>query len=320
MSRPEAAKYMQRNLIILVLGMLLFDGWQEAAASQAPWRMGVRLNNQQARRGFALLPCARGVPIIPVQQWAPTNNPALLSTNRAVLPETLRVLFLGNALTAGHNMPEVLTRMSRTGKLKIKATMRAPYGFTLENHMADISSRTNISFTIQDPLTFTNRLTWHAVILQEHSLVPVYGWQRLLNSVQRLDGAAQTARTQTALFMPQSRADSIFSEAEFLDRSEGAYRLAAQRNGNLPVIPGGRAWQMVEMRGDNSIQLRARDGQLPTAHGAYLNACVMYAFLTWQTPLGLSNGGLHQINERDAEYLQRIAWELFVSRRAGVPF
>jgi hypothetical protein len=77
---------------------------------------------------------------------------------------------------------------------------------------------------------------------------------------------------------------------------------------------------MVEMRGDNNIQLRERDGQLPTAHGAYLNACVMYAFLTWQTPLGLSNGGLHQINERDAKYLQRIAWELFVSRRGGVPF
>jgi hypothetical protein len=46
----------------------------------------------------------------------------------------------------------------------------------------------------------------------------------------------------------------------------------------------------------------------------------MYAYLTWQTPLGLSNGGLHQVNGRDAEYLQRIAWELFVSRRSGVPF
>ena len=36
--------------------------------------------------------------------------------------------------------------------------------------------------------------------------------------------------------------------------------------------------------------------------------------------LGVPYKTLHQINERDAEYLQRIAWELFVSRRGGVPF
>ena len=312
---------MRRNLLILVLGMLLLDGWQEATASQAPWRMGLRLNSQQARRGWPLLPFSRSSPVTPVSPWAPPAiNPALLSTNRAVLPETLRVLFLGNSLTAAYNMPEVLTQMSRTATLKIKATMRTRDGYTLDNHMADISSRTNISFTVQDPLVFTNRLTWHAVILQEHSQIPVYAWQRMITSVQRIDGAVRTARTRSALFIPHSRPDPIFSPAEFLDRAEGAYQLVAQRNGNLPLIPAGRAWQMVEIRANNSIQLREPDGYTPTQHGAYLNACVMYAYLTWQTPLGLSNGGLHQVNGRDAEYLQRIAWELFVSRRSGVPF
>ncbi len=312
---------MRRNLVILVFGLLLVNGWQEVAASQAQWRMGLRLNGQQSRLGFPLLPYYGSSSVTPVQTWTPPAiNPALLVTNRAVMPLTLRVLFLGNTLTAGHNMPEVLTRMSRTATLKIQATVRAPNGYTLDNHMVDIASRTNISFTIQDSLVFTNRFTWHAVILQEHSQIPVYAWQRLITSVQRLDGAVRTARTQSALFLPQSRPDPIFSSAEFLDRAEGALQLAAQRNGNLPVIPAGRAWQMVELRPDNNIQLRASGGYLPTQHGAYLNACVMYAYLTWQSPLGLSNGGLQQVNARDAEYLQRIAWELFVSRRQGVPY
>ncbi len=311
---------MRRNLVILVLGLLFLGGWQEVAASQAQWRMGLRLNGQSSRLGYPLLPFSRSSPVIPVPTWTPPAiNPALLSTNREPLPSTLRVLFLGNTLIARHNMPEVLTQMSRHATLKIKATMHAPNGYTLDNHMASITSRTNISTTVQNPLSYTNRFSWHAVILQEHSQIPVYGWQRLTNSVGRLDGAVRTARTQSALFLPQSRPDPIFSEAEFLDRAEGACRFAAQVNGNLPLIPAGRAWQMVEFR-NPLIQLRESDGYTPAEHGAYLNACVMYAFLTWQSPLGLSNGGLHGVNARDAEYLQRIAWELFASRRQGVPY
>ena len=233
---------MKRNLIMLLLGLLLFEGAYQIVASQASWRMGLRFNSQQSRRGFPLLPFSRSSPVIPVQPWSPPAiNPALLSTNREPLPETLRVLFLGNTLIARHNMPEVLTQMSRHATLKIKATMHAPDGFTLDNHMANITSRTNISTTVQNPLSVTNRFSWHAVVLQEHSQIPVYGWQRLTNSVRRLNGAVLAARTQTALLMPQSRPDPIFSHAEFLDRAEGAYRLAAQVNGNLPFIPAGRA-------------------------------------------------------------------------------
>ena len=118
--------------------------------------------------------------------------------------------------------------------------------------------------------------------------------------------------------MPQSRPDPVFTSDQFLDRAEGGYNLAA-RTIQCPVVPVGRAWQICEARHPR-IRLRAADGYHPSPHGAYLNACMFYAYLTWQSPLGLSNGGLHQVNERDAIILQRLAWEVFASRRAGIPF
>ena len=278
-----------------------------------------RLNYPWTPRG-RWLPVAGSTPTIPVYPWSPTNalGSVLLSTNRPVLPDTLRVLFLGNGLTSGHDMPTVLTRMSRIGKQKIKASVRAVGGYNLENHFTDVQSRTNISHTVRDITNPTNRLTWHVVILQEQSQIPVFAWQRMLSSAQKLDGAIKAAKTQTALFMPQSRADPFFTQSEFLDRAEGGYNYVAQQI-NCPVVPVGRAWQMLEAR-HPSIQLRERDGFHPSPHGAYLTACMFYTYLTWQSPLGLSNGGLFQVNEQEAMILQRIAWEVFASRRSGIPF
>jgi len=278
-------------------------------------RLNYPWNNQ-----FRGLPVTGPVQIVPTFPWSPTNalGNITYSTNRAVLPDTLRVLFLGNSLTSGRSMPEVLTRMSRRGKQKIKATVRAVGSYTLENHFADVQSRTNISYTVPDVTNPTNRFTWHVVILQEHSVLPVYSWQKMLSSAQKLDGAIKAAKTNTALFMPQSRPDAIYTPSQFLDRAEGGYNLVA-RTINCPVVPVGRAWQIAEAR-HPSIQLRERDGYYPTAHGAYLTACMFYAYLTWQSPLGLSNGGLLTVNEGDAIILQKIAWEVFASRRAGIPY
>jgi len=266
------------------------------------------------------LPVAGSNPVVPVSPWSPTNalGSVVLSTNRPVLPDVLRVLFLGNSLTSGHDMPAVLSRMSRIGKQKIKASVRAVGGYTLGNHFTDIHSRTNINHTVRDITNPTNRLAWHVVILQEQSQIPVFAWQHMLGSAQKLDGAIKAAKTQAALFLPQSRADPFFTQSEFLDRAEGGYNFVAQQI-NCPVVPVGRAWQLLEARHPN-IQLRERDGFHPSPHGAYLTACMFYSYLTWQSPLGLSNGGLFQVGEREAMVLQRIAWEVFASRRNGIPF
>ena len=314
---PPTSKFLRLNLRFngfraMALGRVATPNISYPLLAQ---RLNYPWNNQ-----FRGLPVTGPVPIVPVRPWSPTNLLAGItySTNRAVLPDTLRVLFLGNSLTSGHDMPGVLTRMSQRGKQKIAATTRAVGGYTLAGHFADIQSRSNINHTIPDFSNATNRFTWHVVILQEQSQLPVYNRQTMITSVTNLNAAIKTAQSNTALFLPQSRPDPVFTQGLFLDRAEGAYSLAAQAV-NCPVVPVGRAWQICESRHPR-IQLRERDGYHPSPYGAYLTACMFYAYLTWQSPLGLSNGGLHQVNDRDAEILQRLAWEVFASRRAGIPF
>ena len=87
----------------------------------------------------------------------------------------------------------------------------------------------------------------------------------------------------------------------------------------MPVVPVGRAWQLSEWRRPD-IVLRQRDSYLPTIHGTYLNACLMYCYLTWQSPVGLSKGELWAIRDDEAFYLQNLAWEVFQWRKDGLKF
>jgi hypothetical protein len=53
-------------------------------------------------------------------------------------------------------------------------------------------------------------------------------------------------------------------------------------------------------------------------HGAYLNACSLYAIITGQSPVGLpatlrlpSGAAEYAIAPRDATYLQELAWKVY---------
>ena len=329
-----------RKLAFISLVLVIFGGSPQVQGSQAigTHRFNLRWNGVnrgqpvpfanpfnrwgwQRRVNFNrrfMLPFAKGPnPVTPVSPWTPAST-ITYTTNRVLFPDTLHVLFLGNNIIGAQGMAVALTRMSQHGKLKISAKSYAPPGYTLFNHSVDIHSITNISTSFPDFKNFTNRIPQHVVVLQEHSRAPVYTPSITLSSAQRLDVVAKAAKTQLAFFLPHALGDQFYRTPYMYQRAEASvYGIAAQLN--APVIPAGLAWQLVEAR-HPEINLRDRFGFLPSQHGAYLNACMMYCALTWQSPLGLSNGGLHQVQEREAKILQRTAWEVFVARRGAIPF
>ncbi len=332
-----------RKLTLITLVFLFFGEYTQLQASQAigSHRFNLRFNgvnrgqpvtfasrfnpfHQWGRQRVvnsnrrSMLPFAKGPnPVVPVNPWAPTNT-ITFTTNRVMFPDTLHVLFLGNNIIGTQNMATVLSRMSQHGKQRISAKTYAPQGYTLFNHSVDIHSHTNISTSFPDFKNFTNRIPQHVVVLQEHSRAPVYTPDMTLSSAQRLDLVAKAAKTQLAFFLPHVQGDQFYSTPHMYQRAEGSvYGIAKQLN--APVIPAGLAWQLVDARHPEII-LRDRYGFLPSQHGAYLNACMMYCALTWQSPLGLSNGGLQLVREREAKILQRTAWEVFVARQGAIPF
>jgi len=294
--------------------MALFAVRDVEASVPANGRFSLRMGLLPTR---SILPVAGGRAGVPVRPFALTNN-IPWTTNRAVLPKKLRVLILGNSLPGDNELAGVINKMSIGGKFSIEATARTPDGYILENHFNNLQSRLAISYTVRDPLSLTNRHPWDAVILQEHSLMPVLNWVTSLNSMRKLDRAIRDARSQTMLFMTWARPHGIFGHREFLTRTDQAYQLFSQQL-NAPVAWGGWAVELAESRRP-TLKLRQSNNINPTAHGTYLTACVLYAYLTWQSPVGLNNGGLFVVQSDEMRFLQGIAWEIFQWRKTGLPF
>jgi len=296
------------------------------------WQLGVRaqttgrplfLNridlNTWGRRSN--IPLARGNPVIGVSPaGAPITNlvPIYLSTNRARAPETLRVLFVGNGLTGANNMVEVINAMATSGKFKIKADVRAYDGYTLRSHLGDMRTYQAITNVIPDRKNFTNALPLDCVIMQEHTVLPVYNYPQMRTNVALLTQVITNQDTLPMLFATWSRPDPIFTRSDVLFRTDGAYTAIGQQQ-NIPVVPCGRAWELAEWRRPEVV-LRQNDGYSPSIRGTYLNACMFYAYLTWQSPVGLNNGGLHAIPQDEIAFLQNIAWEIFLWRKDGLQF
>ena len=307
----------QMRRIILILSVLLvFIDTPQIWASQAigTYRYSLRWNGYN--RGLPLPFSGWSNPRVPVRPWA--RPKITYTTNRVMFPDTLHVLFLGNNITGANDMAKVLTNMSQNGKQKISAKSYAPPGYTLLNHAVTIHSLTNISTSFPDIRNFTNRIPQHVIILQEHTRAPVYTPGATMTAALRLNTVAKAAKSQLAFFLPHALGDQFYSTDLMYRRAEASiYAIASQVN--APVVPAGLAWRLVDAR-HPEIKLRDRGGFLPSHEGTYLNACMMYCALTWQSPLDLSNGGLYLVNRREAAILQRTAWEVFVGRGGAIPF
>ena len=101
----------------------------------------------------------------------------------------------------------------------------------------------------------------------------------------------------------------------------------------IPVAPVGLAWARVR-RERPGLDLFAEDGSHPNGAGSYLAACVIYAELAGQSPdgapravVGMPRDGGGILSGQSAitlvslpsdvsTYLQRVAWETVLSRKA----
>ena len=83
---------------------------------------------------------------------------------------------------------------------------------------------------------------------------------------------------------------------------DGYLQIAGQLG--VPVAPVGAAWQTV-VDGSSAPSLWQPDGSHPTAGGTYLAACVFYAAIFRESPVGL--GDEDGLPESEAHTLQSVA-------------
>lgn len=240
--------------------------------------------------------------------------------------DTLDVLYVGNSYIYFNNLPALVEQISAAlGGPVLRGHAHTYGGATLQRILDDTPIDSLLAHG-------TARGTaWAWVVLQEQSTLGTaydpdtgtLGRADAFHAATRaLAARVRAAGAEPLLYMTWARA-AFPGQTAVLSR---AYR-AVGAELDVPVAAVGEAWAAVrQLRLDYPLYIS--DGAHPTAAGSYLAACVVYAAITGQRPVGApaeltgapwDYGGvlassyptvLVTLPEADAALLQRVAWEV----------
>jgi hypothetical protein len=221
----------------------------------------------------------------------------------------LRVLFVGNSYTYVNDLPGMLAVIAGSAGHLVETRTVARGGATL----ADAVDRPETADAIA-----TTR--WDVVVLQEQSEIPAAVGAReaqMYPATRRLARQIEASAATPLLFDTWAHRDG-WPEAglptyERMQREVDRGYLAIAHELGIAVAPVGAAW--LEARTDApGMNLWQGDGSHPNERGTYLAACVFYAALFHESPVGSTfDGGL---SDQDAQVLQRIAATTVLARSA----
>jgi len=185
-------------------------------------------------------------------------------------PSELRILFIGNSLTATNDLPgmvKALIDSAAAGPVSVATIAYPNYG--LEDHWSTGQARQAI-----------REGEWDFVVLQQGPSA-TEGRPSLLEYSDRFAAEIRAHGATPALFMVWPAKARSFD----FDGVRDSYRMAAERVDGL-LVPVGDAWR-IAWAADSSLPLYGSDGFHPSPMGSYLGALVMFSGLTGRSPVGL---------------------------------
>jgi len=208
-----------------------------------------------------------------------------------------RVLFVGNSLTEGNDLPLMVEALSRAGGYDLSVEAVTYGGVALEDHW-NLGTQNRIASG-----------AFRFVVLQQGPSALQYSRDNLREWTRRFDAVIRQAGGRTALYMvwPESYRPQAFPDVS------ASYRLAAEDVEGI-LLPAGDAW-VAAWRHDAGLRLHGSDGFHPTVLGSYLAALVIYGGLANASPTGLParlelrNGRTVEVSAREASIAQAAAVE-----------
>jgi PKD repeat protein len=222
--------------------------------------------------------------------------------------QTKNVLFLGNSYTGVNNLPLLTYNLALSLGDTINYDSNTPGGYTYQGHSTNATSLAKIA-----------QGNWDFVVLQEQSQMPsfppsqvateVYPYAQILfDSIKLANACAEPLFYMTwgrkngdagncASYPPLCTYDGMQG------RLRESYMEMSVDNG-CSVSPVGAAWRYVR---DNypTIELYSADESHPSINGSYLAACVHYASIYRESPVGASF--ISTVTAIDAAILQEAA-------------
>lgn len=199
------------------------------------------------------------------------SSSGISSAPRSQDKNTLRILFIGNSLTAANNLPGLVESLGRARRgPPVETTAVTANNFSLEDHWHQGNARAAIA-----------KGGWSVVVLQQGPSALPESRVLLRNYTKRFAAEVRQAGARTALYMvwpSQARA------RDFDDVSK-SYALAAHDADGL-LLPAGDAWREA-WRLEPSLALYGSDGFHPSGLGSYLAALVIWRGLSRESVVGL---------------------------------
>jgi|GEM_PF-5959336 len=193
--------------------------------------------------------------------WAPYP---IANLNPEPQPNDLQVLFLGNSLLGGNQVPRIVAQLAASeGR-----------GVWFRSHL--VPGATIVDHRITTDWKRTDGKLWDAAVIQPQSLElvnwPTSGFKELSLLVEDLKKTSDSVFT----LIPWARKDIGESPSrQLLSQLEVALSVTDTR---AKIIPAGSAWLRAD-RANPSIGLYATDGIHDTRVGAYLTAITIYQSL-----------------------------------------
>ena len=185
----------------------------------------------------------------------------------------MKVLFIGNSYTFGNSLPRMLEELATKAGKSIETEMIVKGGMSLEWHCYNLDTANAIK-----------KGGWDFVILQDHSTYGIEAPDKLLNSSRRLITRIKAVcDAKPILYLTWSRKFS----PEMQDTITKSYTHVGKEL-QAEIAPVGVVWQKA-LKANPKLELYQKDESHPTILGSYLAACVFYAALFKESPIGLSN-------------------------------
>lgn len=219
------------------------------------------------------------------------NNSAI---NKSAMESKIKILFIGNSYTYVNDLPSLLTQLAAsTGKPKtLETQMVAVGGATLQSHWENTQT-----------LEVLKQGSWNYVVLQEQSMLPIIEPLTMHQYATLFDAEIKKAGARTVFFLTWARQDTPETQRNLTD----AY-MSIARKLNAIVAPVGIAWQKAREEDPNIILYEA-DGSHPNLLGSYMAACVFYAIIYNESPVGSTSYSSISISDSQASFIQHIAWQ-----------
>ncbi|MDQ6886004.1 MAG: SGNH/GDSL hydrolase family protein [Gemmatimonadota bacterium] len=202
----------------------------------------------------------------------------------------MNILFVGNSFTARNDVPGLISQLAECRGKQLRHSLISAGGASLRMH-----------WNKGEALRAIRQIQYDYVVLQEQSTLPIKNAPRMHENIRLFDEAIRASDARTALYLTWARQNAPAAQ-EAITR---AYTDIGEELG-ATVVPVGLAWQRLLREHDRPV-LHDRDKSHPTLAGSYLAACVFFAVLFAESPVGIASD-LKGVTRGEAELLQEAAW------------